>query len=762
MVDVIENLLNMRWVSAGKNSFQLKIVYWDGNQKRVTTIPPPFRPYFFIKERDLSDEVKSLIRSADPEAAIEKVDAVTREGERVVKISASKPSKVREIRDLLEVRGVKTYEADIPYVRRVMIDRRWRVRMPSKIAAFDVEVDASKGFPDVNDPTSRCLSISIYDGEEEIFICEDDEVAMFREFFKVASRYEVLFGWNSAVFDYPYIINRARKLGVEFDRDMFTHLDLYGLYLRVFSKEEKSFKLKDVALRILGDKTPLGAVVDFEAPGQIEKLTEFFKTRRDLLRFYNMDQTKATFMIAQATGLIPMYIFIAQYAHIIPWHGIIDRHDKFRERKYISYNVIVDSLVLVRAQERSPRIVFPTKEGVEKEEKYTGALVLDPTPGYHEAVSVLDFAAIYPRIIQTFNVSYETWVPEPGEKDILALHGGFRTDREGVLPQIVDQLTDIREESKKMRDLYPPTSPRYMIWNARQFGIKLVLVSLYGTLGFPGARFYQKEIAENITHYCRDALRESIEFLRRRGIAVLYSDTDSVFVKIPGVSDPKIALQKIVEEILPELNEHIRNYVVQKYRVPPSRVRIEFKVDRVFERLKLLTVKKRYYGKVVWEDRWLDQPYLYVKGFEVRRGDWPDLVKEIQQRVMELDIDLRWSEIRSYLEEVKRQLLAGRVPVEKLVLRKGISRPLGEYKNTAPHVVAARVLEARGIPVRVGDKIEYIFLDGKVIPYEPGLKLSRSDLLKWWEKYVIPVVERLEIPDLRQARLEVGEWLMSS
>ena len=735
---------------------KLKVIL-SGRPKKLITLSAPFKPYFFIKASDL-DQAKSILPSY---IEVEKVDAITVEGDPVVKISVPNPPLVREAREILEKAGILSYEGDLPYVRRLMIDTDLKVTYPERIAAFDIEVDATKGFPDIKNPENRILAISVYDGEEEIFISEDDEEKMLREFNKLLDKYDVLIGWNSAGFDYPYIVNRARKLGVKIDEDMFQHIDLFGIYYTYFKRDITDFKLKTIAQKVLGDRVPIGALLDFERPGEIAKLTEFFYRDRDKLRLYNMDQAKATWMIAKETGVIQTYITQCRLANILPWHR--DLSEKMiAHRKYISYNKIVENLVLKKALQSNPRIVFPTKKQSDEEYRfeedeessYTGALVFDPVPGLWNNVVLLDFAAMYPRVIITFNVSYDTWTPNPGPEDILAPHGGFITKREGLLPQVLRELEQYRSVAKKIMEYYPPESLERIIWNARQFAFKLILVSAYGVAGFKYSRLYRVEIAESITGYTRDAITKAREAIEKLGWKVLYGDTDSIFIYNPSIDSLEKAVDKALNEVVPFLNTFIRDYVVQKWRVPRERVVLEFKVDRAFSKLKLLKVKKRYYGLVGWEEEFLKEPYILIKGLEARRGDWPDLVRELQSKVIEIYLKQSPEEARKYVEELKKKVVSGEIELEKLALKKHLSKDLSEYKHDAPHVRAARELLKMNYPVRPGDRIEYIFLDDQAIPLIPGLKLTRAQLEKWWRKYAEPVIERLEIDISRKSLLE--------
>jgi DNA polymerase elongation subunit (family B) len=279
------------------------------------------------------------------------------------------------------------------------------------------------------------------------------------------------------------------------------------------------------------------------------------------------------------------------------------------------------------------------------------------------------------------------------------------------------------------------------------------LVSAYGVAGFKHSRLYRVEIAESITGYTRDAVMKAREVIEKHGWRVLYGDTDSLFIYNPTISSVEKAAEIASGELLPAINSFIRHYVVEKWRVPSSRVVLEFKVDRVYSKLKLLSVKKRYYGLVSWEEKMLEKPYIQIKGLEARRGDWPDLVKEIQSNVIKLYLLEGADAVTEYLRETRRKVVSGEIDLEKLALKKHLNKGIDEYKHDAPHYRAARKLLEMRFPVRTGDRIEYIYLDDKVIPLTPGLKLSTVDLKRWWRKYVTPVIERLEI-ESRGERLD--------
>ena len=57
---------------------------------------------------------------------------------------------------------------------------------------------------------------------------------------------------------------------------------------------------------------------------------------------------------------------------------------------------------------RDTDIILPSVTEHEKQEKYPGAIVLEPDVGLHENVIVVDFRSLYPACYTTYNISPET------------------------------------------------------------------------------------------------------------------------------------------------------------------------------------------------------------------------------------------------------------------------------------------------------------------------------------------------------------------
>ena len=104
-------------------------------------------------------------------------------------------------------------------------------------------------------------------------------------------------------------------------------------------------------------------------------------------------------------------------------------------------------------------IVVPPRKGANKDEKYAGAYVKEPTPGLYEWVVSFDLNSLYPHLIMQYNISPETLVEERHptanvdrvlneeinfemHKDYAVCANGamYRKDVRGFLPELMDKM----------------------------------------------------------------------------------------------------------------------------------------------------------------------------------------------------------------------------------------------------------------------------------------------------------------------------------
>ncbi|MGB9615249.1 MAG: hypothetical protein ACPL3B_07090, partial [Fervidobacterium sp.] len=127
-------------------------VYTEKDVNRIEAFP---RPYCFVPS------VWSI--ESNLPTSVEKTDLKTIDtDERVTKYIFSYPFQVKTFRDNIERYGRRTYEADIMYTKRWMIDNNMQCSSYQNSKAYwDIEVLDEHGFPDENTADEPIIAITV-------------------------------------------------------------------------------------------------------------------------------------------------------------------------------------------------------------------------------------------------------------------------------------------------------------------------------------------------------------------------------------------------------------------------------------------------------------------------------------------------------------------------------------------------------------------------------------------------------------------------
>ncbi len=110
----------------------------------------------------------------------------------------------QELRQKLEENGMKPLEFDLSLTKRFMIDNLIEVEDSLKIGFIDIETDDSFGKIIIGQNRIICWSICDQEGNV-VFKYDKNEQCLLEELIPVMDKYDVLCGWNSEQFDFPYI-----------------------------------------------------------------------------------------------------------------------------------------------------------------------------------------------------------------------------------------------------------------------------------------------------------------------------------------------------------------------------------------------------------------------------------------------------------------------------------------------------------------------------------------------------------------------------
>ena len=344
-----------------------------------------------------------------------------------------------------------------------------------------------------------------------------------------------------------------------------------------------------------------------------------------------------------------------------------------------------------------------------KGKKYKGAIVVEPVPGVHFNVAVLDFASLYPSIIKVWNLGYQSVLcPHPECRDNLipdTPHWVCKKKR-ALESLIIGALRDLRVKwyKPKSKDKTLPADVRNW-YSVIQSALKVILNASYGVFGAESFDLYCPPVAEATAAIGRHSLTQIIEKARQLGIEVVYGDTDSVFLKNPTEEQ----IQELITWSEKELKMGLDVDKMYRYAVFSSRkknylgVMPDGRVD-----VKGLTGKKRHI------------PLIIKKAFDQMKetlakvkspADFEEAKKEIRKIVLDCYLKLKQRKWEK-LEDLAFHVVLGETPKNYV-------------KTTPQHVKAARLLEERGMELKAGDLISFV----KVVkePHVKPVQLATSN-----------------------------------
>lgn len=358
-----------------------------------------------------------------------------------------------------------------------------------------------------------------------------------------------------------------------------------------------------------------------------------------------------------------------------------------------------------------------------------GAFVYEPTPGIYEDIAFFDFTSMHTSIIISMNIS-KTTLLEKHKKNASSIEtkmGKFSFSKKpGFIPQL---LKDIFEKRKKAKTEYKKNPDK--ITFARSNAFKLLSASVHGYMGFFGARYYSKESSASILAYVRKFNKDTIKNIEEKGYKVLYGDTDSIAFLIGEKKKSDI------KEFLKELNSKLPGIM-------------ELELEGFFKRGLWVTTRGGIIGAKKKYALLGEDGKLKIRGFETVRRDWCNLARKVQNRVIDYVLEDGNSEkALKYVKEIIKKLKNREIEKESLIIRTQLKKPLSEYKTISPHVIAARKMKERKLPVDDGGMISYFIAETrenkKLVREKVKLPDEKGEYNKkyYLERQLLPAVENI-------------------
>ena len=393
----------------------------------------------------------------------------------------------------------------------------------------------------------------------------------------------------------------------------------------------------------------------------------------------------------------------------------------------------IDSLV-IRLADRTNVAVPTTISGPRRRDQIAGGYVHEVDAGISPWVVVLDFKSMYPSIMISNNICSTTLVRDDSTDDSHSVSPTTETrylskdERIGLVPHLLEQLMSSRDQHKAALAAARESGDEAeaFLQDQLQYAVKILMNSFYGVFASSFYRFTHPDLGASITEWARHNIRKIISDLEVEGYDVVYSDTDSIFVRAPVDADAPINKP---EESSPEFeswnrarNETIRfgERLAERFTKEGAELEFETALSAFFSH----GAKKRYVGRVIWP-----REEMLIRGYEVRRTDSFALLTRTMTEMFEMILNgEEWAAVemtKSVIDEVKE----GRANPAELVISRSCKGTLKRdgtvdfskvYDNpdSLPYVRAAKERIRRGLQFTPGMKVGYVVTDSKTSPMD--------------------------------------------
>ncbi|KAK3931836.1 DNA polymerase zeta catalytic subunit [Frankliniella fusca] len=360
-------------------------------------------------------------------------------------------------------------------------------------------------------------------------------------------------------------------------------------------------------------------------------------------------------------------------------------------------------------------------------------LIMEPESRYYkDPLIVLDFQSLYPSMIIAYNYCFSTCL---GRIEHLGKSSHFefgctelrvknshlqrlkdnisvspsgvafvsKSVRQGILPRMLEEILEARLAVKQSMKHHKNDHTLQRVLHARQLGLKLIANVTYGytSANFSG-RMPCIEIGDSIVSKGRETLERAISLVQGNSdwrARVVYGDTDSLFVLVPGRSRQEAF----------RIGEEIAAAVTQDNPTP-----VKLKLEKVYQP-SILQTKKRYVG-FMYESPDQSEPIYEAKGIEtVRRDGCPAVAKILEKSLRILFESSDVSTVKNYVTHQFSKILSGRANIQDLIFAKEY-RGKENYRQGA--CVPALELTKRWLrhdrraEPRIGERVPYVIVNG--------------------------------------------------
>lgn len=448
----------------------------------------------------------------------------------------------------------------------------------------------------------------------------------------------------------------------------------------------------------------------------------------------------------------------------IDFYSVLSRGSQFKVESLLSRIVKTENYIMISANKK--------QVGQQNALEYI-PLVMEPQSGYYTSpILVLDFQSLYPSVMIAYNYCFSTCMGrvtkfkgrnkigvlndlelDPGilgllKDDIIISPNGMLyvkpEIRKSTLSKMLTELLSTRMMVKDSMKYNKDDFNFQKCMNNRQLALKLTANVTYGyTSATYSGRMPCAEIADSIVLSGREILEKTINTIRNTekwGAEVIYGDTDSIFVHLPGKSRKQAF----------KIGQDIATTITADNLEP-----VKLKFEKVYHPCVLLT-KKRYVG-YSYETFEQETPLFDAKGTETVRRDGTIAEQRIEEKCLRILFETNdLSKVKSYLYSEWKNIMTGNVNVMDFCFNKEVR--MGSYKDgtslpPGANISAKKMLADERQQPQYRERVRYVVISGppgsrlvdRCVPPEKLLNNNHLhlDADYYITKNIIPPLERI-------------------
>ena len=343
----------------------------------------------------------------------------------------------------------------------------------------DIEVEVGEEFPDPGQAATPVLTVALVNSEGQTYVFglkklsseeilrtqqkmkdyfknfneeiifqyqhfESEAEMLYTLFEKWFKKMPLITGWNFVGFDWKYLVNRAKRIGIDPARcavngtlkgdDNFPMHKVIVDYLELYKKWDRVIKIKENNKLDTVAQAALGlSKIKYNGT-----FMDLYNSDFETYVYYNAVDTFLVYLIHKKLKTMETFLMLANVTRV--------------EIQKAFSPIWMTEAIVTREFFKRKRVVADIKKGV-KANSFEGAYVKQPEPGLHEAIATFDFASLYPSTMIQWNISPEAYKGKnldlkPGW--IKSASGAvFDNSQDSMMRSILKEFYGKRKESKK-------------------------------------------------------------------------------------------------------------------------------------------------------------------------------------------------------------------------------------------------------------------------------------------------------------------------